>query len=121
MIVLQKSAAISLSTLVMREERAGDAAMLTGGLSAGLGVMVGILVTGGNSGAHMNPAVSLGICLNKFKSVERIDVLLSGMAIWGRIPVTALPAYIIGQFLGAGAAAGLLVAVWWDVMKVGDW
>ena len=40
------------------------------------------------------------------------------MAIWGRIPVTALPAYIIGQFLGAGAAAGLLVAVWWDVMKV---
>ena len=40
------------------------------------------------------------------------------MAIWGRIPVTALPAYIMGQFLGAGAAAGLLVAVWWDVMKV---
>lgn len=99
MIAIQKSAAISLSTLVTREDRAGDAAMLTGGLSAGLGVMVAILVTGGNSGAHMNPAVSLG------------------MAIWGRIPVSALPAYIMGQFLGAGAAAGLLVAVWWDVMK----
>ena len=40
------------------------------------------------------------------------------MAIWGRIPVSALPAYVTGQFLGAGAAAGLLVAVWWDVMEV---
>ena len=45
-------------------------------------------------------------------------LMFSGMAIWGRIPVTALPAYIMGQFLGAGAVAGLLVAVWWDVMKV---
>ena len=29
-----------------------------------------------------------------------------GMAIWGRIPVSALPAYVLGQLLGAGVAGG---------------
>ena len=72
--------------------------MLTGGLSAGLAVMVGILVTGNNSGAHMNPAVSLG------------------MAVWGRIPLSALPAYMLGQFSGALAASGLVLAIWWDLV-----
>ena len=92
MVSLVKSSAISLSNL--RESRAGDAAMLTQGLSAGLAVMVGILVTGESSGAHMNPAVSVG------------------MAIWGRIPLTSLPAYIIGQFLGSLSASAILLLSW---------
>ena len=92
MVCLVKSSAISLSSLT--DSRAGDAAMLTGGLSAGLAVMVGILVTGESSGAHMNPAVSVG------------------MAIWGRIPLSSLPAYVAGQFLGSFSAAGLLLLSW---------
>ena len=92
MVCLVKSSAISLSALT--EVRAGDGAMLTQGLSAGLAVMVGILVTGESSGAHMNPAVSVG------------------MAIWGRIPLTSLPAYIIGQFLGSFSASALLLLTW---------
>merc|ERR1719282_1739880 len=94
MVLLVKSAAISLSTLVTRGDSAGHGAMLIGGLSAGLAVMVGILVTGNNSGAHMNPAVSVG------------------MAIWGRIPLTSLPAYLLGQFLGAFSSAGILLLSW---------
>lgn len=39
-----------------------------------------------------------------------------GMAIWGRIPVSALPAYVLGQLLGAGVAAASLVAVWWRTL-----
>ena len=72
---------------------------MTGGLSAGLAVMVGILVTGHNSGAHMNPAVSLG------------------MAVWGRIPLSALPAYMLAQFSGALAASGMVLAIWWDLVR----
>ena len=56
--------------------------------------MVGILVTGQASGAHMNPAVSVG------------------MAIWGRIPLSSLPSYISGQFLGSFSAAALLLLSW---------
>ena len=92
MVCLVKSSAISLANLT--ESRAGDGAMLTQGLSAGLAVMVGILVTGEASGAHMNPAVSVG------------------MAIWGRIPLTSLPAYVLGQMLGSLSAASLLLLSW---------
>ena len=92
MVSLVKSSAISLASL--GDSRAGDAGMLTGGLSAGLAVMVGILVTGESSGAHMNPAVSVG------------------MAIWGRIPLTSLPAYVLGQMLGSLSAASLLLLSW---------
>ena len=99
MVLLQKSAAISLSVLVRRGDEAGSGSMLTGGLSAGLGVMLGILVTGNNSGAHMNPAVTLG------------------MTVWGRTPVTSLPAYMLAQFLGSLSAASLLLCVWWEVIS----
>ena len=103
MVLLQKSAAISLSVLVRRGDEAGSGSMLTGGLSAGLGVMLGILVTGNNSGAHMNPAVTLG------------------MTVWGRTPVTSLPAYMMGQFLGSLSAASLLLCVWWEVISEVQW
>ena len=91
MVSLVKSSAISLSSLA--DSRAGDAAMLTGGLSAGLAVMVGILVTGESSGAHMNPAVSVG------------------MALWGRIPLTSLPGNISSVLIGPAARTCNIVEI----------
>ena len=44
------------------------------------------------------------------------DNLPTGMAVWGRIPVTSLPAYVIGQFMGSLAASGLLLSIWWNVI-----
>jgi len=58
--------------------------------------MVGILVTGASSGAHMNPAVSVA------------------MAVWGRLPLSAVPAFVVAQFLGAWAAAALVLFLYHD-------
>eukprot|EP00091_Calanus_sinicus_P021139 TRINITY_DN6102_c0_g1_i3.p1 TRINITY_DN6102_c0_g1~~TRINITY_DN6102_c0_g1_i3.p1 ORF type:complete len:263 (-),score=61.78 TRINITY_DN6102_c0_g1_i3:81-869(-) len=102
MVIIAKSAGVSLAVLSARNDPAATGSLLTGGLSAGLGVMVGILVTGNASGAHMNPCVSVA------------------MAIWGRLKFSALPSYILGQFLGAAAGSALVLFLFYDtIVEVG--
>jgi glycerol uptake facilitator protein len=60
----------------------------------GLGVVFGIYVAGGVSGAHLNPAVTLALAVRRGFS-------------WRRVP-----AYWFAQFLGAFAAAALVYAVY---------
>lgn len=59
-------------------------------LAFGLAVMTMGYAIGHISGAHLNPAVSLGLCVA------------------GRMPARALPAYVVAQVLGAICASGLL-------------
>lgn len=99
MVIIAKSAGVSLAVLSSRDDLAASGSLLSGGLSAGLGVMVGILVTGNASGAHMNPCVSVA------------------MAIWGRLQFSALPAYILGQFLGAAAGSALVLFLFYDTIS----
>ena len=102
MVIIAKSAAVSLAVLSARNDPAATGSLLSNGLSAGLGVMVGILVTGNASGAHMNPCVSVA------------------MAIWGRLRFNALPAYILGQFIGAAAGSALVLFLFYDsIAEVG--
>lgn len=102
MVIIAKSAAVSLAVLSARSDSAASGSLLTNGLSAGLGVMVGILITGNASGAHMNPCVSVA------------------MAVWGRLKFSALPSYIFGQFLGAAAGSALVLFIFYDtIMEVG--
>ena len=102
MVIIAKSAAVSLAVLSARSDSAASGSLLTNGLSAGLGVMVGILITGNASGAHMNPCVSVS------------------MAVWGRLKFSALPSYIFGQFLGAAAGSALVLFIFYDtIMEVG--
>ena len=62
-------------------------------LAFGLSVLTMAYAIGHISGCHLNPAVSLGLCLS------------------GRFPVARLAPYIAAQVLGAIAAAGVLYVI----------
>lgn len=59
-------------------------------LAFGLTVLTMAFAIGHISGCHLNPAVSVGLCVG------------------GRFPARELPAYIIAQVIGAIIAAGLI-------------
>ena len=62
----------------------------------GLAVMCGVFIAGPTSGAHLNPAVSIGL------------------AIAGQFPWASVPAYILAQLLGGFAGACLVYAFYKD-------
>ena len=64
-------------------------------LGWGLAVTFGIYIAGTISGAHLNPAVTLG------------------MAVTGRMPWSKVPHYILGQMIGAFLGAALMFAVYY--------
>jgi len=68
----------------------------------GFALMIGILISGGVSGGHLNPAVTVSmVVLRKLK------------------PVMA-PVYIVGQFLGAFFAALVLWGVYADAIHIAE-
>jgi aquaporin Z len=62
-------------------------------LAFGLTVLTMVYAIGHISGGHLNPAVSVGLCVGK------------------RFPASDLPAYIAAQVLGAIAGAGVLYVI----------
>jgi glycerol uptake facilitator protein len=62
-------------------------------------VFVGVVVAGPISGAHLNPAVTIGLAVN-------------GAIGWDMVPV-----YIIGEFVGAFIGAILVTIHYWDHFK----
>ncbi|MBC8617321.1 aquaporin family protein [Parabacteroides faecis] len=67
-----------------------------------LGVFIGVVVAGPYSGAHLNPAVSIGL------------------AIGGTFPWSEVPVYILAQFLGAAAGALIVWLVYKDHFDATD-
>ncbi|MFQ3214376.1 MAG: glycerol uptake facilitator protein [Marivirga sp.] len=65
----------------------------------GFAVFVGVVVAGPYSGAHLNPAVSVGLAI-------------AGSFSWGLVPV-----YVIAQILGAGIGAWVAWLVYKDHFK----
>src|SRR5215813_13107784 len=62
-------------------------------LAFGLTVLTMAYAIGHISGCHLNPAVSIGLCVG------------------GRFPAAKLPPYILAQVLGAIAAGGVLYLI----------
>jgi glycerol uptake facilitator protein len=68
-------------------------------------VFVGVVVAGPISGAHLNPAVTLGLAT--------IEVLNPGKG----LPLDRVPVYLAGEFIGAMIGASLVVLHYWDHFK----
>jgi glycerol uptake facilitator protein len=68
----------------------------------GLAVFVGVVVAGPYSGAHLNPAVTIGLAV-------------AGKFAWAKVP-----AYVLAQLLGASAGAFLVWIMYYDHFKKTD-
>ncbi|KAK3608180.1 hypothetical protein CHS0354_034135 [Potamilus streckersoni] len=67
--------------------------------SWGIGVMMGVYVSGGVSGGHLNPAVTLALsCLGRFP--------------WKKVPV-----YMLAQYLGSFVASACVYLVYMDALN----
>jgi len=64
----------------------------------GLGVMLGMLVSGGVSGGHINPAITVAV------------------ASLGKFPWRKVPHYLAAQYLGALTGSGVIYLVYWDAL-----
>ena len=63
-----------------------------------VGMFLGVLVSGGVSGGHLNPAVTLAL------------------AMVGRISWRRTPHYILAQYLGALLGGALVFFLYWDAL-----
>ncbi|XP_068519120.1 aquaporin-10 isoform X1 [Anas acuta] len=73
--------------------------ILTAYLAGALAVMVAIHTAGGVSGAHLNPAFSLCMCL------------------LGQLPLWKFPIFVAVQTLGSFIAAGAVYALYYDAIQ----
>src|SRR5690606_7647318 len=80
-----------VANVVLKDTKGSDSGWIVIATGWALAVFVGVVVAGPYSGAHINPAVSVGLAV-------------AGKFEWARVPV-----YIAGQMLGAGLGA---LTVW---------
>ena len=81
---------VGTGAIVINDVTAGGVTHVGIALSFGLIVMTMIYAVGDVSGAHLNPAVTIGFCLAR------------------RFPLVSVPPYILAQLIGAFAASAVL-------------
>ena len=91
-----------VANALLNKTKGANAGILAITTAWALGVFIGVVVAAPYSGAHLNPAVTLGF------------------ALCGQFPWSEVGTYIIAQFLGAALGATLIWAVYYDHFKITD-
>lgn len=91
-----------VANALLSKTKGGDAGIVGIAIAWGLAVYVGVLVAGPYSGAHLNPAVSVGLAV-------------AGEFDWSLVPI-----YILGQFIGAAIGQILVVLLYKNHYMVTD-
>lgn len=92
--------------VLLAKSKANNAGWIVITLGWGLAVYVGVVVAGPLSGAHLNPAVTLGLAV-----MEAMKQGSTGVT-WA-----AVPPYLAGEFIGAIIGASLVALHYWDHFK----
>ncbi len=91
-----------VANVVLKKTKSNDQGWMVITTGWGLAVFTGVVVAGPYSGAHLNPAVSIGLALA------------------GEFDWISVPSYIIAQFIGAMAGAILVWIVYKDHFDITD-
>ncbi|NUO02189.1 MAG: aquaporin family protein [Saprospiraceae bacterium] len=79
-----------VANVLLKDSKGNNGGWIVITLGWGMAVFVGVYVSAGSSGAHLNPAVSVAL------------------AIAGKFPWTDVPGYVAAQMLGAMLGSGLV-------------
>jgi glycerol uptake facilitator protein len=88
-----------VAAVLLNKSKAQNSGWIVITFGWGMAVMVAVYAVGQFSGAHLNPAVTVGLWVN------------------GSIDGSKVPKYLVGEFVGAFIGAALVVAAYWDHFK----
>ena len=91
-----------VANVVLKRTKGSDAGLIVVAWGWGMAVFVAVFTVGAFSGAHLNPAVTLGLAI-------------AGKFDWAQVPM-----YLAAQFIGAFIGATLVLLVYWPHFKVTD-
>ena len=88
-----------VAAVLLNKSKAQNSGWIVITFGWGMAVMVAVYAVGQYTGAHLNPAVTLGFWIA------------------GVIDGGDVPKYLVGEFIGAFAGASLVLASYWDHFK----
>lgn len=91
-----------VANVVLKRTKGSDAGLIVVAWGWGMAVFVAVFTVGAFSGAHLNPAVTLGLAI-------------AGKFDWAQVPM-----YVAAQFIGAFIGGTLVLLVYWPHFKVTD-